>query len=182
VWASRDERSTCSIWTAWALLEERAGQVPLARAYFREALKRDRFAVDVRILWAGMEARADNVPQSRQLFEGALGLDQTNAAVWTAYEEMEVAKGFKGNAGRVFARSQTALAEAGSSTATTVAVTGLTADWPLTSGGGSNGPPLPSGLVTAAAAAQDWVRQAQLQRGTPSARRTDVEQAYGQLE
>lgn len=39
--------STVSLWIGWALLEERCGQAALAREHFREALKRDRFAVDV---------------------------------------------------------------------------------------------------------------------------------------
>ena len=53
VWASRNERATTSLWTAWALLEERAGNINAARAYLRESLRRDRFAVDVRAPLAG---------------------------------------------------------------------------------------------------------------------------------
>ena len=57
IWASRNEHETTSLWTAWALLEERAGDLVQARSYMREALKRDRWAVDVRVAWAGIEAR-----------------------------------------------------------------------------------------------------------------------------
>jgi Tfp pilus assembly protein PilF len=81
VWASRDPRGTTSLWLAMALLEERAGDVGLARASMREALKRDRFAVDVRIAWAGLEARAGMRGEARQLFEGAVSLDPRNAIV-----------------------------------------------------------------------------------------------------
>jgi Tfp pilus assembly protein PilF len=61
VWASRDERATSSLWTAWALLEERAGDEDAARRYLRQALTRDRFAVDVRTNWAAFEARCGNL-------------------------------------------------------------------------------------------------------------------------
>lgn len=79
VWASRNDRDTVSLWTAWALLEERAGDYEQARAYLREALRRDQWAVDVRLVWGSLEARAGAIDTARQLFEGAVRLDPTNA-------------------------------------------------------------------------------------------------------
>ena len=82
VWACPEGASeTVSLWVGWALLEERDGNCARAREYFREALKRDRFAVDVRVAWAGMEARRGQLEVSRQLFEDALRLDPQNAEV-----------------------------------------------------------------------------------------------------
>ena len=89
IWASRNERETTSLWTSWALLEERARQPEQARAYMREALKRDRYAVDVRVAWANLEARLGDVATARQLYEGAVSMDPANMQLWSAYEEME---------------------------------------------------------------------------------------------
>ena len=112
VWASRNERETTSLWTAWALLEERAGDAESARAYLREALERDRFAVDVRISWGNFEARAGDLAAARQLFEGAVRIDPTNAEVWAAYEEMERAHSGNIMAARVFDRAEGAMTQA----------------------------------------------------------------------
>jgi tetratricopeptide (TPR) repeat protein len=170
IWASRNARETSSLWTAWALLEERAGDVEQARAYLREGLRRDQYAVDVRIIWASLEARAGDLAAARQLFEGAVRIDPRNAQLWSAYEEMERACGSTVAAERVWQRGEGALA--------------LPAADARSSGGGL---PLPTnGLQDAAKGAAEWLanqqqqQQQQQQQGQGTGRALSaVEEAYG---
>lgn len=172
VWASRDQRGASSLWTSWALLEERAGKPGQARLYLREAVRRDRFAVDVRMVWAGLEARAGDVSAARELFEGAVVIDDRNVVVWDAYEDMERAKGFTIAANRVAERAEAArLAQP----ITLLGAAGSTASPSAGGAGGGGIAGLPSkALVAAAYAAEEWIVQQQ----APS--ESGVQQAYGQ--
>lgn len=177
VWASRKEVETTSLWTAWALLEERAGDGDAARSYLREALKRDRFAVDVRMSWAAFEARAGELAAARQLFEGALRIDPRNQEAWAAYEECERAYGGgTAMAERVYERSQLVLGPDG--------------EQPTPSASPSLLPSKP--LQAAATAAQEWARTAaasaaaastdgQRGDGINTRARSVVETAYGEV-
>ena len=191
VWASRgrDERGSCSIWTAWALLEERAGRAGQARVYLREAVRRDRFAVDVRVVWAGLEARQNNMVAARELFEGAILLDETNVVVWEAYEEMERARGFAMAANRIADRAEAArLAQPSLSTGTNGGIGAVPGGGVGTAGGPTMLPT--KSLVAAAYAAEDWLQQQQQQSqsqsqsgsrsgGAQGTRTSSVQQAYG---
>ena len=182
VWASRNEVETISLWTAWAMLEERAGDYSAARAYLREALKRDRFAVDVRMVWANFEARKGDLSEARTLYEGALRIDGRNSEVWAAYEEMERAHGSDEASYRVWQRAEAAMAYDSDGKPATPPQASVSA--------------LPSkALQLAALDAEEWARsaaataamsvqqpdgeQANGKRGWGVRTRTAVEAAYG---
>jgi tetratricopeptide (TPR) repeat protein len=188
VWASKNERDTASLWTAWALLEERAGDYEQARSYLREALRRDQWAVDVRLTWALLEARAGAYVPARQLFEGAVRIDPTNADVWYAYEEMERAYGTAAAADKVWQRGAAARGEetGAPGTAGLGAVPGGIGS---SAYGGVNGasPPkvtpsmasLPTAVLQQAARSAREAMQAAQQQQRANAATSAVEQEYG---
>lgn len=150
-----------------------------ARSYLREALRRDRWAVDVRLTWANLEARSGNVVYARQLFEGAVRIDPKNADVWYAYEEMERAYVSGGSADNVWARGAAALGED--------AAAGVSAE----PGGIASAVTAPrvkpsvsalpnSAMQQAARAAREWVAaQAAQEAQQQSGARSNIEKEYG---
>ena len=98
-------RASGALWQAWALMEQRLGDVEEARRLFAlglQATPKNRY---LWLAWAQLEAEAGAAAKARELFAAGAALNGRDAPLLQAWAVMEAGQGSLGAARALFARA-----------------------------------------------------------------------------